>query len=175
MKIGNNREAIFHNFSFSSLTINIISIVFSLHLFAIFSLGVVATADDDIKATKLVGPTGISSLVRHFLFKTSPGRYTNTYFNPNPSGTRVNHVGGFWNRRRIDDLGDAGVAEGEEAGGLRCERVRKRVSCGEERVEALLQKNNDDGENTRELQTTTEQDIVLLLYPKEGQNQQSNK
>ena len=65
------------------------------------------------------------------------------------SDPRTNGVGGFLKRRRNEDLGE----EAAEA-----ERVIETVSCGEESLEALLQKRDDTGE----LQTATEQDMVLF-------------
>lgn len=56
-------------------------------------------------------------------------------------------------------MGDAEEGEGEETGGLRWDRDRVRVSCAGE----MLQKSDDDGENTGELQTATEQDIFFRL------------
>lgn len=111
-------------------------------------------------------PIGIASLVGRFLFKAPPGGdwEAETDSDPNPSGgAGANPVSGFWKRRRNGDFGEAAEGdEGEEdaADGLRWERVREIVSCGEESIQVLLQKRDDDGENTGELQTATEQDIV---------------
>lgn len=49
-------------------------------------------------------------------------------------------------------MGDAAEGEGEEA--------RVRVSAAGEMFEALLQKRDEDGEKTGELQTAIENDIV---------------
>jgi hypothetical protein len=74
---------------------------------------------------------------------------------PNPS-----LAGGFRRRRQNGDVGDAAEGEVEETGGLRWERDRVRVSCAGEVFNGLLQKRDEDGENTGELQTATEDDIV---------------
>lgn len=72
-------------------------------------------------------------------------------------------VGGLGIRSRNGEEGDDGAEEEEEDDeaweGLRCARVRVRVS-GEERREVLLQNRDDEGENTGELETATEQDII---------------
>lgn len=58
-------------------------------------------------------------------------------------------------------MGDAAEeGEREETGGLRWERDRVRVSCAGEMFSGLLQKSDEDGENTGELQTATKNDIV---------------
>lgn len=77
-------------------------------------------------------------------------------------------VGGLGIRSRNGDEGDDGVGEEEEEDeeegweGLRWDRDRDRAS-GEERMEGLFRNRDDDGENTGELETATEQDILILL------------
>lgn len=68
-----------------------------------------------------------------------------TESDPRTNGAGASPVGGLLKRRRNGDLGE--------------EAVRETVSCGEERIEALLLQKRD---NTGELQTAMEHDMVLL-------------
>lgn len=97
--------------------------------------------------------TGISSLAGLFLFKTVP------------FGEVEDEVGGLERRRRKGEEGEEEEAEGEEQDdvvveeGLRWERESERDSGEEEMIEGFVQKREEEGENTGELETATEQDM----------------
>lgn len=73
-------------------------------------------------------------------------------------------VGGFWRRKRKGEEGeDDGVGEREEEGeNLTWVSGNVRVSGDGEIMDVLLQKRDDDGENTGEFETATEHDIVAI-------------
>lgn len=116
----------------------------------------------------------MSSLVGLFRFKTvgdAPAPWTWAWTAPEAADEEAfeRPVGGFWSRSRKGEDGDEQEEGEEEDGGgegLRWARERETDVSGEgERMLALLQKREDamtlDGEKTGELETATEQDMVV--------------
>lgn len=111
--------------------------------------------------------TGMSNLAGRFLFKTVPFGEVDE-----AEEEAENTVGGLGRRSRNGEEGEEdeeAAAEGEEQDdvveeleGLRCERESERDSGEEEMMEGFEQKREEEGENTGELETATEQDMFYL-------------
>ena len=110
----------------------------------------------------------MSNLAGRFLFKTVQFGEVDE---AEAAEDAENAVGGLGRRSRNGEEGEeeAAAAEGEEQDddveefeGLRCDRERERDSGEEEMMEGFEQKREEEGENTGELETATEQDMFYL-------------